>query len=122
MKRNHGWKFLRLVNGKICSDYDESEWTVGVERKIEPPKELCKGFNCSKMMEQAKSYEDGDIVALVKYGGKIIKSPDKITSERMTIIRACLFKATALAEYNKVKATAWEKIFAKLAKPEKGEK
>lgn len=106
MKSNYGWKFLQYIDGKIVSNFDKSEWTIGVERKIEPPKELCKGFNCSTKVDDAYTFVKGNVLAKVKYSGKKIVSSDKITSEKMTIIKAWHFTVLAWAEYKKITVPA----------------
>ena len=82
------WKALRHGNGKLFSDYDRSEWTIGVERKVDPPEEECVGLNCSPTIPEAVAYVQGKAIAKVTIGGKIISGNDKLTCERMTVIEA----------------------------------
>ena len=124
-----GWKFLQYKAGKIVSNYDDSPWKIGVERTIQPPTELCRGLNCSKRIYQARNYVDGSVLAKVSYDGKTIDAGDKITCERMTLVKAWHVTrdtraecekartqaqaeydkalAQALAEYDKALAPAW---------------
>ena len=101
-----GWKFLQYKNGKIVSDFDDSPWAIGVERTIQPLTKLCRGLNCSKRIYQARNYVDGDVLAKVRYSGKTIDAGDKITCERMTLVKAWHVTWATRAEYNKAAAQA----------------
>ena len=82
------WKFLNMNNGTIVSKFDGSQWEIGTWRINNPPKQLCNGFNCSKLVKDALGYVNGTVFAKVEYDGKSIKSSDKITVEKMRIVKA----------------------------------
>ena len=82
------WKFLCLNDDKIASDYDGSEWHIGVRRSVPPPVEACKGLNCCPMIADAMGYVSGEILAEVEIAGVRIVKETKITCEHMTLIRA----------------------------------
>jgi hypothetical protein len=107
MKQKTAWKFLQWRDGKIVSHFDGSEWTIGKWRKVPAPVESCKGLNCSLLIEDARSYVVGNVLATVIYGGVVIKGDDKITCEKMKIVKAWHFTAPAWKAYEEAKATAW---------------
>ena len=45
------WKSLRLKDGKIVSDHDNSEWKVGEWRAVPPPKKECKGATMNEIID-----------------------------------------------------------------------
>ena len=75
-----GWKVLQRKNGRITSNYDGSEWTVGKWREVEP-------LNCSKLIPDARDYVAANCLARVEYRGKVITSNGKLTCETMRIIK-----------------------------------
>lgn len=103
-----GWKFLRLLNGKIVSYYDNSEWTIGKWRKVAAPIRECMGLNCSKTMENAYSFVHGDVVAKVEYKGIVIEGDDKLTCQYMRIKRAWRFTNQALQACMEAQAKEWK--------------
>ena len=87
-KKQRLWKFLREKEGRIASEYDGSEWTIGVRRSVPAPIRECEGLNCCPMITDAMGYVKGEFLAEVEIGGVKITGDDKITSEHMTLIRA----------------------------------
>ena len=85
------YKFLDLIDGKMVSHHDNSEWTVGQWRTVEPPSEECKGLNASQYIQDALGYVRGNILAEVECDGKIIHGNDKDTCERMRILRTWIW-------------------------------
>ena len=88
MAKQRLWKFLRLKDGKIVSDRDNSEWQIGVRRSVSAPTEACIGLNCCHYIVDAMRYVQGEILAEVEIQGVQIVDGDKITCEHMTLIRA----------------------------------
>ncbi len=80
-----GYKFLRTG---LKSNYDGSKWKIGEWRKEDPPTQECEGLNCSKLIFDALRDVEGEILAKVEYGGKVIHGGDKETCEKMRIIKA----------------------------------
>ena len=78
------YKFLRKG---MKSNHDGSKWVVGKWRTVEAPKKECVGLNCSKYIRDALSYVQGEILAKVEYGGKVIASDDKLTCEKMRVVK-----------------------------------
>lgn len=97
------YKSLRLIDGKIVSDYDHSEWIIGVWRTNPyPVVEACKGLNCCEFIIDTMKYVSGEIIAQVEYKGKTIIRPDKITAQDMRIIKSWKWNAfitTSIAYY-----------------------
>ena len=75
-------------NGKIVSARDKSPWTVGEWREVPAPVRECEGLNCCRNIIDAMSYVDMEVLAEVEIDGKRVDSGDKITVQRMRIIRA----------------------------------
>jgi hypothetical protein len=109
MKKKYAWKFLvwNETEKRIESNYDNSPWRIGKWRTVADPTVECVGLNCSQTVDQAYSFVQGGIVAKVEYGGKVIATSDKLTCQKMRIVKAWYFTAQASAEYEKVKAQAW---------------
>ena len=83
------WKSLKLSDdGRIVSDHDESEWTVGEWRTVCAPTEECVGLNACENIVDAIGYVTPDVIAEVEVVGCCIKGDDKYTCERMRVIRA----------------------------------
>jgi len=82
------WKSLQLHKGKIVSGYDKSPWTVGEWREVPAPIKECEGLNCCENIIDAIGYVNMEILAEVEIGGKQIVGDDKITVQRMRIIKA----------------------------------
>jgi len=78
------YKFLRTG---MKSDYDGSVWKLGEWRKVNPPCEPCVGLNASRNIVDALGYIQGEILAKVEYKGGVIDSGDKLTCEKMRIVR-----------------------------------
>ena len=72
----------------LKSDYDQSQWETGKWRVVEPPQKERTGLNAAKRIIDAMAYVDMEILAEVEAGGKIIKSSDHWTCEKMRIIKA----------------------------------
>ena len=83
------WKSLELRDGKICSEHDGSEWTVG-EWRINPYPVVkeCVGLNCCPHIGDAMGYVECDVLAQVKIRGTTINGDDKITAQEMRIVKA----------------------------------
>ena len=92
------WKSLKIKDGKIISDYDKSEWKIGVWRTVCEPTELCKGLNCSEMILDTIGFVKPDVIAEVEIFGKCLKGTDKYTCERMRILRAWITPPKLYAE------------------------
>mgnify|MGYP001559551053 CR=1 FL=1 len=84
----YGWKFLIERNGKLTSNYDGSEWTVGEWREVPEPARACAGLNCSRTIPDAHGFVAGDVLARVEYAGTRIDTGDKFTCQRMRVIKA----------------------------------
>ena len=100
---NTGYKSLLLHDGKLVSAYDHSEWTLGEWRQVAAPAKACVGLCCSPHATQAYVYVTGDVIALVEYGGHVIDSGDKLTCERMRLLRVW-----PREEYKRTRLAAWE--------------
>lgn len=82
------WKSLQLRKGQIVSAHDKSPWTVGEWREVPAPVKECEGLNCCEDIVDAMRYVSMEVLAEVEIDGKRITSNDKITVQRMRIIRA----------------------------------
>ena len=82
------WKSLKLRDEKIVSDYDKSEWKIGKWRTVCTPTEECKGLNACETIIDAINFVSPDAIAEVEIFGGCIKGDNKVTCERMRIIRA----------------------------------
>jgi hypothetical protein len=82
------WKSLQIENGKIVSGYDKSPWIVGEWREVPAPTRECEGLNCCESIIDAMVYVNMDVLAEVEIDGKQIVGDDKITVQRMRIIKA----------------------------------
>ena len=82
------WKALHLRDGRIVSARDKSPWTVGEWREVPAPVRECEGLNCCQSIIDAMSYVNMEVLAGVEIDGKRVDSGDKITVQRMRIIRA----------------------------------
>ena len=83
-----GWKFLDLKDGVIVSRHDASPWVMKKMRTVKAPERACVGLNCSSFINDALGYVDGEVLAKVQYGGKCIHGDDKVTCEKMRIVKA----------------------------------
>ena len=81
------WKSLKLKDGKIVSGYDNSEWKIGEWRTVCAPIRECEGLNACKNIIDAINYVTPDALAEVEVFGGCIKGDDKVTCERMRIVR-----------------------------------
>ena len=88
MSEKRYWKSLKLREGKIVSDYDKSKWIVGEWRTVQAPENECLGLNCSENIVDAMGFVDMEVLAEVEIGGEIIVGDDKVTCEKMRIIKA----------------------------------
>ena len=79
------WKSM---SSGLKSDYDQSQWAIGIWRVVEPPQKERTGLNTSKRIIDAMTYVDMEILAEVEAGGRILKSSDHWTCEKMRIIKA----------------------------------
>ena len=98
------WKFLNMKNGVIVSARDDSPWSIGKWREVAAPTKQCEGLNCSLLVDDARSYVAGSVVAEVEYKGVVVTSSDKLTCQYMRIRRAWYFTAPAWKAYEKAKA------------------
>jgi hypothetical protein len=97
------YKSLKYRNGKIVSDYDGSPWTVGEWREVSAPTKACEGLNCCENIIDAMGFVNVEVLAEVEIDGVKIISDDKITVQRMRIIRAWKWDkmdSVALASYS----------------------
>ena len=97
------WKSLKLQDGKIVSDYDCSEWIIGEWRTVPKPKQECIGLNCCENIVDAMGYVAMEVLAQVEIKGEKIVGTDKITSEKMRIVKAWKWEkkdSVALAVYS----------------------
>jgi hypothetical protein len=78
------YKFLRTG---LKSNKDGSKWTLNKWRCESKPIRECEGLNASKYIQDALYYVQGEILAIVEYDGKVIEGNDKITCEKMRIIK-----------------------------------
>ena len=78
----------KFLNPGLKSNYDGSPWEIGKWRTVEPTQKECVGLNCSKLIVDALGYVQGKILAKVEYRGKIIDSGDKLTCEKMRVVKA----------------------------------
>jgi hypothetical protein len=107
MKNKTAWKFLiQQDDGTIVSAYDNSPWVIGKWREVAVPTSSCVGLNCSVLVDQARDYVQGNVVAEVEYKGIVVTSSDKLTCQYMRIRRAWKFTAPAWKAYQDAKAPA----------------
>jgi hypothetical protein len=103
MKQKTYWKSLKQRDGKIVSDRDGSEWTVGEYRNNPyPVVKECEGLNCCQHIGDAMGYVRCEVLAEVRIRGNTIRGDDKITAQEMKILRAWKWTKTdsvALAIY-----------------------
>ena len=100
VEKEYRWKFLEVG---LKSNHDGSTWTIGKWRKVAPPMQECVGLNACRYIQDALSYVQEPILALVEIGGKIISSDDKDTCERMRIVKTWKWtkkNSVALAIYS----------------------
>jgi len=82
------WKSLQFHDGKIVSSYDQSPWVVGEWREVPAPVRECKGLNCCESIVDAMGYVNMEVLAEVEIDGKQIGGDDKITVQRMRLVKA----------------------------------
>ena len=82
------YKSMKQKDGKIVSDYDGSEWTIGEWRTVKAPTKECEGLNCCENIVDAMGFVNMEVLAEVEIAGKTIVGDDKITCEKMRIIKA----------------------------------
>src|SRR5512138_1506366 len=87
-KKARLWKSLQFKDGKIVSGYDQSPWEIGEWREVPAPVRECEGLNCCENIVDAMGYVNLEVLAEVEIDGTRIDSDDKITTQRMRIIRA----------------------------------
>ena len=86
MKR---YKFMYSDGKKFKSRHGSERFVIGKTYKRDGVIELCNnGYHCSKQINQAFSYINGDVLAIVDVSGKSDKSDDKECYEKMTIVKA----------------------------------
>ena len=88
MTEKRYWKSLQLKDGKIVSAKDKSLWTVGEWRSVPAPTESCVGLNCCENIVDTMRYVEMEVLAEVEIAGVLITGDDKITAEKMRILRA----------------------------------
>ena len=85
------WKFLHRQGSELVSglgrDGVRTVWKIGEWQKVNKPVQECVGLNCSAYIPDAIQYVKGDVLALVECAGKVVKSSDKETWEKMRIIK-----------------------------------
>lgn len=86
------WKALQFHQGQIVSARDKSPWTVGEWREVPAPVRECEGLNCCESIIDAMKYVNIEVLAEVEIDGVRINGDDKITVQRMRIIRAWHWK------------------------------
>lgn len=115
------WKSLQLKDGKIISKYDSSEWKIGEWRTVPAPVESCIGLNASPLIVDAMGYVEMEVLAEVEIDGKTICEDDKVTCERMRILRAWHWKkkdSVTLAVYSaELVIDNFEKIYPEDNRP-----
>lgn len=80
------YKFLR---SGLKSNSGNLTWKVGKWEKTKGVLNICNnGLHCSKYPDQAFSYVQGEILAIVEIRGKSIKENDKECWEEMRIVKA----------------------------------
>lgn len=82
------WKSLQYLDGQIVSARDKSPWTVGEWREVPKPVCECEGLNCCESIIDAMRYVNMEVLAEVEIDGVRINGDDKVTVQRMRIIRA----------------------------------
>jgi len=87
-RKQRFWKSLRMHEGRIVSDRDKSPWTVGEWREVAAPVRECEGLNCCESIIDAMRYVNMEVLAEVEIDGVRIDGDDKITVQRMRIIKA----------------------------------
>ena len=96
------WKSLKYKGGKIVSGYDGSPWIIGVWRAVPKPIKECDGLNCCEYIQDAMGYVNMEILAEVEIDGHVIIGDDKITCEKMRILKAYHWEkedAVAMSSY-----------------------
>ena len=88
MTKQRYWKSLQLVGGKIVSAHDKSPWVISEWREVPTPTCECEGLNCCENIVDAMGYVNMEVLAEVEIGGVRIDGNDKITTQRMRIVRA----------------------------------
>ncbi len=82
------WKSLKIRDGKIVSDHDGSPWEIGVWREVPAPERECVGLNCCPVIVDAMGYVAMEVLAEVEIAGTIVEGDDKITAQKMRILKA----------------------------------
>jgi hypothetical protein len=84
------YKFLKLIDNKIVSGYDENfVWEIGKWYKVKGKLEMCNnGFHCSEQPLDALGYVQGEVIAIVETKGKSKVQDDKQCWQEMRIIKA----------------------------------
>ncbi len=84
------WKYLQLDSkGNIISNYDRSKWKIGKWRETKKTAKNCEnGFHSSKEIYQAYSYVAGEVLAKVEVDGQFDEGTDKLSFQRMRIVKA----------------------------------
>ena len=76
----------KFLHGRT-SEYGDMKWRLRKWYKIEGNLEMCwNGFHCSKYIQDALQYVQGDTLAVVKVRGKSINENDKECWEEMMIV------------------------------------
>lgn len=87
-RKQRFWKSLRMHEGRIVSDRDKSPWTIKEWREVPAPVRECGGLNCCESIIDAMRYVNMEVLAEVEIDGVRIDGDDKITVQRMRIIKA----------------------------------
>jgi hypothetical protein len=87
------YKFLRLVDGAITSEYGHLVWQVGEWQRLSGEPICCEyGLHCSLRMIDALSFVKGEVVARVECEGHADVRRDKEAWQCMKIVQAWHWK------------------------------
>lgn len=112
------YKFAKMTGEGIVTGITnpggiKTFWGEGVTQTVSPPTMVCAGLNDSDTIPGARGFVKGDVLLVVRHGGKVIVS-DKNTCEWQTVVAAYdasdYDEATAPAQkaYDEATATAWK--------------
>lgn len=115
------YKYLR---SNLKSDSGNETWKINTWKHIDGELDICnRGFHCSKYSDQAFSYVQGEILAVVQTKGKSIIQDDKECWSDMKIVKAYQWTkkdSVALAIYSaELVIDIYEKEYPKDDRPRK---
>ena len=94
------WKFLELVDGKICSVHGDCTWKIGKWQKPIKELDICNtGYHSSATIPEAHACVQGDVLAQVECKGKREDLDIKSAWENMRIIKAYRITWAAIDKY-----------------------